>query len=1238
MHRLLMVLLLAGFIAGQGGIGATAYFIDAELNADSTFQAWVSSQWVQTTQGDFQAGVLDNVDTSSSAGDVKLVATSAGMVTDTFADESKIASKTNLVVTGGQVKLTSSGSGGTEVLRPNAAGTYSQCDRAGAFFNYWCVDEAVADEDSTYVYTWYGATELDTYNIADHSQGTGAINSVTVYIRSRGTSSSTSAPALVGSWTGETDFDTNGFSYTPGAGSNRVALVMVTAESNSNPVANINQVTLGGQALTAIENADGVVVGSAGSYHNVVWFGYLNEAGIDNMSGNALNITWDTAPTNSPPIMVQAATYQNVDQTTPVADSASNTAPSAGSIQAGSVSVGSDDRLVYVTVCGNPRDHAAPFGYTEQIEQDGPPMSHSSASVHRDATTSSIENPTADWGFFVNERLAIISAVLNAAGSGASVAAAEVAIRTNGSDYFGSYTASLPTSYTDISANWTENPNTSNDWTWAEIDALEAGVRQYDLGAGDVRTTQVYVEVDYSGSIIYDSPGTLTSVNLLSGETVDSIDSFDYNASAIPSGTSLKVQFSQDSTNWYNSAGTAGGWDTLSQGTNSIDLSGLGWSGANFYYQMEFTSDGTDTPVLDDITVNFSTVVVDTFADESKIASKTNLVVTGGQVKLTSSGSGGTETLRPNAAGTYSQCDWAGAYPNFQCIDEAVADEDSTYVYTWFGATELDTYNIADHSQGTGAINSVTVYIRTKGTSAASSAPALVGSWTGETDFDTNGFSYTPGAGSNRVALVMVTAESNSNPVANINQVTLGGQALTAIENADGVVVGSAGSYHNVVWFGYLNEAGIDNMSGNALNITWDTAPTNSPPIMVQAATYQNVDQTTPVADSASNTAPSAGSIQAGSVSVGSDDRLVYVTVCGNPRDHAAPFGYTEQIEQDGPPMSHSSASVHRDATTSSIENPTADWGFFVNERLAIISAVLNAAGSGASVAAAEVAIRTNGSDYFGSYTASLPTSYTDISANWTENPNTSNDWTWAEIDALEAGVRQYDLGAGDVRTTQVYVEVDYSGSIIYDSPGTLTSVNLLSGETVDSIDSFDYNASAIPSGTSLKVQFSQDSTNWYNSAGTAGGWDTLSQGTNSIDLSGLGWSGANFYYQMEFTSDGTDTPVLDEVGVGFSYYLYYTPGTIASQVLDTGVAGARWDALFWDETLPSNTDITFEVRASNTSFAKNATTPSWTFVGGTSPVTSGLPSGRYLQWRATLTTSDTSKTPTLHEVTIDYY
>jgi predicted ribosomally synthesized peptide with SipW-like signal peptide len=98
------------------------------------------------------------------------------------------------------------------------------------------------------------------------------------------------------------------------------------------------------------------------------------------------------------------------------------------------------------------------------------------------------------------------------------------------------------------------------------------------------------------------------------------------------------------------------------------------------------------------------------------------------------------------------------------------------------------------------------------------------------------------------------------------------------------------------------------------------------------------------------------------------------------------------------------------------------------------------------------------------------------------------------------------------------------------------------------------------------------------------------------------------------------------------------TPCNIASQVLDTGVAGATWNTLFWDETLPSNTDIILEVKASDVIFDAADAAPLWTIVGGTSPVASGLPPGRYKQWRARLTTSDTSNTPVLHEVRVYYF
>ncbi len=100
----------------------------------------------------------------------------------------------------------------------------------------------------------------------------------------------------------------------------------------------------------------------------------------------------------------------------------------------------------------------------------------------------------------------------------------------------------------------------------------------------------------------------------------------------------------------------------------------------------------------------------------------------------------------------------------------------------------------------------------------------------------------------------------------------------------------------------------------------------------------------------------------------------------------------------------------------------------------------------------------------------------------------------------------------------------------------------------------------------------------------------------------------------------------------------YVSSATIASPVRDTGIPGARWDGLFWDETLPANTHITFEVRASDTLFTADNATLTWTPLGGTSPVTSGLPSGRYMQWRATLTTSDTSVTPLLNDVRVYHY
>jgi hypothetical protein len=73
----------------------------------------------------------------------------------------------------------------TEILRPNENGSSTQCSRQGSNRNYRCVDEAVADDSATYVYAQGGAVELDTYDLYNRSQGTGTINSVTIYARAQ---------------------------------------------------------------------------------------------------------------------------------------------------------------------------------------------------------------------------------------------------------------------------------------------------------------------------------------------------------------------------------------------------------------------------------------------------------------------------------------------------------------------------------------------------------------------------------------------------------------------------------------------------------------------------------------------------------------------------------------------------------------------------------------------------------------------------------------------------------------------------------------------------------------------------------------------------------------------------------------------------------------------------------------------------------------------------------------------
>jgi hypothetical protein len=176
---------------------------------------------------------------------------------------------------------------------------------------------------------------------------------------------------------------------------------------------------------------------------------------------------------------------------------------------------------------------------------------------------------------------------------------------------------------------------------------------------------------------------------------------------------------------------------------------------------------------------------------------------------------------------------------------------------------------------------------------------------------------------------------------------------------------------------------------------------------------------------------------------------------------------------------------------------------------------------------------------------------------------------------------------------------------------------------------------------------FSEKFIKGSNSYGITGGSESHSHGNQVVslpetsDVNGNGRQGGFSTFASQDHIHTVDVTAYDSVSnlppyidVIFAKALYCDTGIIASDVEDTGYEGSEWAELQWDALLPTGTDITFEVRASDSPFTKDDTVISWITVGDISPIVSGLPSGRYKQWRAIITPNGTcTDTPVLQEV-----
>jgi predicted GH43/DUF377 family glycosyl hydrolase len=142
---------------------------------------------------------------------------------------------------------------------------------------------------------------------------------------------------------------------------------------------------------------------------------------------------------------------------------------------------------------------------------------------------------------------------------------------------------------------------------------------------------------------------------------------------------------------------------------------------------------------------------------------------------------------------------------------------------------------------------------------------------------------------------------------------------------------------------------------------------------------------------------------------------------------------------------------------------------------------------------------------------------------------------------------------------------------------------------------------------------------------GPSGSWDDYRIHTPSVLHDG---SSLRMWYT------GNDGSMRN---IGYAEFLYYQRGNITSSVFDSGVDGTVWSSITWTENLLIGTNITVATRSGDVQ-VPDGSWSSWSLeMWDETGLVIPSPRSRYIQYRATLYTSDRYVTPTLSEVNIDY-
>ena len=148
----------------------------------------------------------------------------------------------------------------------------------------------------------------------------------------------------------------------------------------------------------------------------------------------------------------------------------------------------------------------------------------------------------------------------------------------------------------------------------------------------------------------------------------------------------------------------------------------------------------------------------------------------------------------------------------------------------------------------------------------------------------------------------------------------------------------------------------------------------------------------------------------------------------------------------------------------------------------------------------------------------------------------------------------------------------------------------------------------------------------------------TAAEAGNGYNISFISADSIKLY--AELMTNNSSVPFLHEWGVSW-YSGYYSDGYFISCFHDSG--NATYVNISWNATLPAGTEIKFQISSSpdNINWTEflgpDGSNATYYNISGTS-IWGGHNGDRYIKYRAYIETSDSSKTPILHDVTITYY